>query len=529
MRDFLKSRAGRQFVVACCCAVILWCTAFSFKEEIFRFLAALGAEKAALVLITANVAGLVSFVYSILRILGLRDEMVRRRQAEQRADYIATHDFLTRLPNRYAFDRHQISRDRMNDEEEDREASATVYSIDLDGFKKINDLMGHQCGDLLLKEVSRRICALAEPKCVFRFGGDEFIAIGPNLSKEKEERFAQLLIQSITRPVHLGSMTAEVGASVGYARLPEHGLTLGEVSHASDIALYEAKSRGPNNHVLFQPEMQAKASRRAKLEGELRRAIDQELIVPFYQPLVDLRTGDICGFEALARWQDEDGVSIQPGVFIPVAEETGLITRLFQKLLTRACEDAKGWQDDIILSFNVSPVQMEDRMLHARILEILSKTGFPAQRLEIEITENALIQVPEYAASIMENLHALGIQMALDDFGTGYSSLSQLARYKFDKIKIDKSFVAACIHDKRQEKIIQAMLNLSRGLHVKTTVEGIEDYRQVAYFLGLGCDIGQGYVFGEPMPAEDVSEFLLQRSRILTIANPDATNTVAQG
>ncbi|MCJ8520058.1 diguanylate cyclase (GGDEF)-like protein [Pseudorhizobium tarimense] len=518
MNEFSKSRAGKQFVLAVSAAVLVWAAAFRFREELSSAAGALSGDRADTVIVTLAIAGIASFIYSILRIADLRYEMVRRGEAEQRADYIATHDHLTKLPNRYAFDRFQLT--PLTDKESDEvlQPSATVYSIDLDGFKKVNDLLGHQGGDALLKEVARRICALSERGSVFRFGGDEFIAVMRNLTPQQEERFAALLIQSITRPVHIGDMTAGVGASVGYARFPEQGVELGVVSHLSDIALYEAKARGPNHHVLFTPQMQQKVSERAKVEGELREAIETDQIKPFYQPLIDLRTGDVCGFEALARWVRTDGSKVPPAFFIPVAEEKGLITSLFQRVLHRACCDAMQWHKGILLSFNVSPVQMEDRLLPARIFEILGKTGLSPDRLEIEITENALVADPDLAAKMMEELHAAGIKVALDDFGTGYSSLSQLARFKFDKIKIDKSFVGRCGSDDRQAKIIQAMLGLSRNLNAKTTVEGLEDHQQVAYFIQQGCDIGQGYVFGRPASAEDTLEYLAQRRRVLATA-----------
>lgn len=518
MDEFFKSRAGKQFLLSGAIAVVVWTAAVNLRDQIFYVFGAISGSRQDLVIITAAVAGLVSFVYSVLRIADLRYEMVRRVEAEKRADYIATHDHLTKLPNRYAFDRFRLQPLMDDDTEEPPALSATVYSIDLDGFKKVNDLLGHQGGDALLKEVARRICALAEMGSVFRFGGDEFIAVMRNMTPEKEERFAQLLVQSVTRPVHLGDMTAGVGASVGYARFPEHGADLEEVSHLSDIALYEAKAFGPNNHVLFHRDMQQKVNKRAKLERELREAIETDGIKPFYQPLIDLRTGDVCGFEALARWRQADGTDVPPSVFIPVAEETGLITLLFQRVLHQACQDARHWRDDIVLSFNVSPVQMEDRLLSARIFDILGKTGLPPARLEIEITENALVEDPDLAAKIMEELHEAGIQVALDDFGTGYSSLSQLARFKFDKIKIDKSFVGKCGSDDRQAKIIQAMLGLSRNLNAKTTVEGLEDHQQVAYFLSQGCDIGQGYIFGRPMPAQDTLVYLTEREQVLATA-----------
>ncbi|MBB6181721.1 putative bifunctional diguanylate cyclase/phosphodiesterase [Pseudorhizobium flavum] len=518
MSEFLNSRAGTQFLYTCLAAIVLWGLAMVFMREIVDYLGTANGKGVAIALVMANVAGGVSIVYSLLRILDMKDEMLRRRDAERRADYIATHDHLTKLPNRYAFDRCELAPNmRLDDASEPATDApfATVYAIDLDGFKKVNDLMGHQGGDVLLKEVARRICALAEQDCVFRFGGDEFIAIGRHFSEAKEKRFAELLIQSITRPVRIGSLTAEVGASIGYARLPEHGATLAEVSHVADIALYEAKGRGPNNHVLFEPEMQAKVSRRAKLEGELRGAIDKGSIGAFYQPLVDLRSGDVCGFEALARWKNEDGEFVPPNVFIPLAEEAGLITPLFQQLLRQACEAARSWPEGMGLSFNLSPVQMEDRMLPTRVIGILDEVGFPPERLELEITENALVSDPDLAAHIMDSLSSRGVQIALDDFGTGYSNLSQLARFRFDKIKIDKSFVAACGTDERQEKVIRAMLGLSRSLHAKTTVEGIEDHRQLAHFVSQGCDLGQGYLLGRPMPAEDVLMYLSDRRQVL--------------
>jgi EAL domain-containing protein (putative c-di-GMP-specific phosphodiesterase class I) len=261
--------------------------------------------------------------------------------------------------------------------------------------------------------------------------------------------------------------------------------------------------------------MRDKVAMRASLEAKLRIAIQKKSIRPFYQPLIDLKTSNVCGFEALARWTDDDGTSISPLVFIAIAEETGLITALFEDLLTQACGDALAWDDHLTLSFNVSPVQMEDRLLTARIFKALAASGLPAHRLEIEITENALIQDPASAAAILDELHNAGVQIALDDFGTGYSSLAQLARYRFDKIKIDKSFIATYRDDERQEKIVRAMLGLGRSLNIQTTAEGIEEQRQLSHLIQLGCDIGQGYLFGRPMPAQEALSFLARRDQAL--------------
>ncbi len=514
MKDFLKSRAGKQLLQVVAAGMLVWLICFLFSDRLLALVEAVTAGRGHVIIISLIVAGLASFCYSALRIVDMRNEMVGRRKALDEADRIATHDHLTKLPNRYAFDRLVLA-DMASDTEEAPQETATVFSVDLDGFKKVNDLLGHQGGDVLLKEVSRRICALADYESVFRFGGDEFVAVARNLAPEKEELFARLLVHSVSRPVRIGSLSTQVGASVGYARLPEHGNSLEEVRHRSDVALYEAKSRGRNQYALFQLDMQEKVTQRAKLEEELRRAIDEGKIKPFYQPLIDLRSGELCGFEALARWRNNEGIYISPQHFIAVAEETGLITGLFEQLLRQACQDARTWPEPLVLSFNISPVQMEDRLLASRVLEILRDTGLPSSRLEIEITENALIGDPDLAASTIEQLHVAGIQVALDDFGTGYSSLSQLARFKFDKIKIDKSFVATCTSNDKNAKIIDAILGLSCSLNLKTTVEGIEENSQLAYFLGQGCDVGQGYIFGKAMPQSEVVTFVEHRERAL--------------
>ncbi|MDE1993666.1 MAG: EAL domain-containing protein [Rhizobiaceae bacterium] len=512
---FYHSKAGRQLAVLGGVAFALWIIGLLWHPQIFGAFRTLKGSAFDVLFLTFLIAGLASFVYSIMRILDLRQEMQRQQEQGKRSYWIATHDHLTRLPNRYAFEKFDIAQTPRNDDDS-RLPSATIFSIDLDGFKKVNDLVGHHGGDRLLQEISKRLSAFAAESCVFRFGGDEFVVVARDLAAEKDEQFAKLMIQSMSRPIEIGTIWCQVGASIGYARWPEHGDVLLDVCHRSDIALYQAKSLGANNALKFQDEMQQIVAAKAKLEGQLRRAIEAGHIRPFYQPLINLRTGDVCGFEALARWADDDGNSVSPEIFIRIAEETGLITPLFQQLLKTACEDAKLWPGHICLSFNLSAVQMEDRLLTSRILKILEDAGLDPERLEVEITENALIQDPDLAATIIGDLHKAGIQIALDDFGTGYSSLAQLARYQFDKIKIDKSFVkSARDHDDRHEKIVQALLNLSRGLQIKTTVEGIEENAQLAYFMHEGCDIGQGYLFGKAMPFTETVEFLRGRNEIL--------------
>jgi diguanylate cyclase (GGDEF)-like protein len=511
MADFFNSRAGRQLLLLSAVAFAFWIPAVASEDNVLQLLRVGIGAHADSILLTLLVAGITSVAYSALRIYDLRKEMVLRRQAEEKADWTATHDQLTRLPNRYAFERVDVTKfcgvvD--SNGVEIAEPSVTVYSLDLDGFKKVNDLVGHWGGDALLKEVARRLCQLAGISSVFRFGGDEFIVLANNLPLVKADGFARLMIQAVTRPILIDGIWTEVGASVGYARWPQQGRTLEDVSHNADMALYEAKSAARNNALLFSTDMHERVAKRARLEEKLRQAIQQHLIQPFYQPLINLKTGDVCGFEALARWIDEDGDFVSPQVFIALAEETGLITELFHQLLVQACEDARTWPEHLFLSFNVSPVQMEDRLLPVRIQEILDRSGLTPRRLEVEITENALAREPAMAANIIDSLHEMGIQIALDDFGTGYSNLSQLARYRFDRMKIDKSLAANVHSDERQQKIIQAVLGLSQSLNLATTVEGVEEHSQLAYFLQQGCDVGQGYLFGKAMPADAVQPFL---------------------
>ncbi|OWV66440.1 diguanylate cyclase [Rhizobium sp. R339] len=516
MPAFFQSRAGRQCVSVVVLGVTLWILGalLQLGDGLVSFMTGFSKYGADKLVLALGIAGAMSFIYSVLRIADLRKEMDLRATAQAKADWTATHDHLTKLPNRYAFERKILSRPILDEEAEIDEwaRNVTIFSVDLDGFKKVNDLVGHKGGDVLLIEVAKRICALGNADCVYRFGGDEFIVIAFGLTAQREERFARLLIQAVTRPIHIDGFGVEVGASVGYDRWAEGSEPLEDAAHRADLAMYEAKSRGPNHYLVFEASMQDKVAERAALETRLRAAISKKAIKPFYQPLIDLKTGQLCGFEALARWIGEDGVNIPPPVFIDIAEETGMITALFEDLLAQACSDALAWPEHVMLSFNVSPVQMEDRLLTSRILKVLSASRLPPQRLEIEITENALIQDPAVAAIVLEELHAAGIQIALDDFGTGYSSLAQLARYRFDKIKIDKSFTATCREDERQEKIVRAMLGLGRSLNIKTTAEGVEDHGQLAFLLQLGCDIGQGYLFGKAMHAAEASAFISDRS-----------------
>ncbi|MCY1665254.1 putative bifunctional diguanylate cyclase/phosphodiesterase [Rhizobium sp. SL86] len=449
------------------------------------------------VLLALDIFGLLSLIYGILRLWDFRQEKTRRQKAESQVDWMALHDHLTGLQNRHSLER----RLRQWEEAPNSTRKFSVLMIDLDGFKRINDLVGHHAGDVVLTTIAARLREHVADDNLFRMGGDEFVAVidTPSLALP----VATALLQSLNRPVPFHDTTLDVGASIGVATAPTDGATGAECLRAADAAMYAAKSAGRGKVQVFDAAIRERAQRRDLAERNLRHAVAYGGIRPFYQPIIDLHSGKISGFEALARWQMEDGSFISPVDFIPLAEESGLMTKLTDLLLRQACRDAAGWPADTRLSFNISPIQLKDRMLGLRILAILMETGFDPRRLEIEITETALIQDLETAASVLSELRTAGISVALDDFGTGYSNLAQLSNFSFDKIKIDRSFVTSFQDQQKQEKIVRAIVGLGIGLEVPTTAEGIETEDQLSSLSSMGCTYGQGFLFGKAIPADE--------------------------
>ncbi|SCW63932.1 diguanylate cyclase (GGDEF) domain-containing protein [Rhizobium mongolense subsp. loessense] len=453
------------------------------------------------VFVALNISGFLGLIYSVLRIRDLSKEVNRRLQAEKNVDWIAYHDSLTELPNRRFLDSvcAQKTIDRWA-----RQAYA-VFSIDLDGFKKINDLLGHDHGDAVLKAVAQRLSSLFPGERVFRLGGDEFVILARRTGNPDLVAVGNSIVAEIGKPFTINGIAIDLGASVGLALYPDNGDDLNQVIRHSDCAMYSAKRQGRNLVKTFIPSMHDELAKRIRVEADLRAAIKNAEIVPYYQPLVDLKTNKVIGFEALARWKTASGEFIPPSEFIPVAEEAGLIVDLAEQLLRRACTDALSWPDDLVLSFNVSPLQLSDRLLGLRILKILGDIGFPAHRIELEVTESAIIQDAVTARIVLDDLVNAGVRIALDDFGTGYSSLSQLSNYQFDKIKIDRSFVTSFEANDKQDKVVKAIIALGAGLGVTITAEGIEEESQLRRLQDLGCDIGQGYLLGRPVPVEELA------------------------
>ncbi|MEF2070837.1 putative bifunctional diguanylate cyclase/phosphodiesterase [Consotaella aegiceratis] len=502
---FLHSRARRDAVLAVVIALGLY--ALFLYVDLYDSFHTLMVEHETWELdeiVTAFlVAGIGGFLYAWRRVVDLRAEMQRRTEAEDEALWFAYHDPLTRLP-----DRHYVEA-KLSTDDEIPYGVQTLFGIDLDGFKKVNDLVGHHGGDELLIEMAERLRQLFPDDTVLRMGGDEFCVLSAVDAGEEAIEMAQRIVRVLSRPATIDGLRVEVGASVGVAYCPDHATQLSRGIEYADLAMYAAKRRSRNGTCVYEPSMHETLSERIKLEAELREAIRADLIEPHYQPLIRLADGEVHGFEALARWTNAKGISVPPSIFIEVAEEAGLITDLSARLLRRACLDALSWPKHVRLAFNISPAQLTDRLLGLRIVQILGETGFPPHRLEIEVTESAIVRELEAATEIINGLKTAGVHIALDDFGTGYSSLSQLANLAFDEIKIDRSFIDALNRgEEKRVNIVKAIVGLSQRLGISTTAEGIEQKEQLEQLKALGCDIGQGYLFAKAMPAGEVAEFV---------------------
>jgi len=446
-----------------------------------------------------------------VEVLGSRADMAaeqaRARSAEQRAHRLAYHDPLTGLPNRRALE------ERLDSllAPAEAEACGALLIVDLDRFKAINDVHGHPAGDQLLREVAPRLAA-----CVgthgetFRLGGDEFAVVLRLGTRDRDfaRRLARGIVRAMGEPFQSDELIHYIGASVGIALFPHDGHDRETLMRRADVALYKAKDLGRSQHCAFEPTMDAEIRRRLVLEGELREDLRDGWFRPHYQPIVDLAGGQVTGFELLARWIRRDGSQVGPDQFIPIAEECGLVTELMLALLEQACVDARDWDPALMLAINVSPAQFKDPALSERLLAVPQRLGFAPDRLEVEITEDALIVDEARARATIEALKKRGVRVALDDFGTGYSSIQHLRMIRIDKIKIDRSFVQAMTHDPESMRIIRAIVGLATSLDLPVTAEGIEDLQAAAFLQALGCRHGQGYLFGRAMPKDEIDRLL---------------------
>jgi diguanylate cyclase (GGDEF)-like protein len=458
-----------------------------------------------------------SAIFGYRRVKELSVEMKARRSAELEATKLARHDPLTGLPNRRFFVE-TLGEVLLTTTVDSQSA---VLMLDLDGFKSINDTYGHAIGDRALIEFAQRISATMRSGAVFvRVGGDEFAVIVPKIeSLDGSTALARRITAAVAEPFSIGRISTSVGVGIGIAVAPSDGMDPEILVQRADRALYRAKAEGRSCIRFFEPDMDAHVERRVAIEQELRTAVAAKIIVPYYQPVVAFEGRRVVGFEALARWKSDKLGWVAPDVFITVAEEIGIISELGDQLLRQACLDASAWPADLTLAFNISGIQLRDPTIGLRILAILAETGFNPRRLELEITETALVDNIKVAQTVTNQLRQAGVRIALDDFGTGYATLSQLLSLKLDRIKIDRSFVDRLGKDKESMTIVRAVLGLANGFELETTAEGVENDEQLTLLEADGCREGQGYLFSKAVPANEVQGLLeKQKSNLKAVA-----------
>lgn len=443
-------------------------------------------------------------------LLAIRDINGRKR-AEAKLNHLALHDPLTDLPNRRLFielANKEIAHARRHGRQ------FSVHVLDLDGFKLINDMHGHESGDALLTEISRRLGrCLRDEDVVARFGGDEFAIIEMGTRQPTDAAVvAERVLEAIRQPVTLPDAEAVISGSIGVAVYPDDGDTIETLLRNADTAMYRAKADGKGVLRFFEAAMDLALVTRRKLENRLRRAIAEEQLEVFYQPLVASVTQEPLGFEALLRWHDEDLGHVSPGEFIPVAEETGLIIALGDFVLRRATAEAATWPGNLRVAVNLSAVQFKRPGLFETVKNALATAGLPGSRLDLEITESILIDNRELVLTTLRQLKELGIRISMDDFGTGYSSLSYLQSFPFDKIKIDRVFVADLKTSRSNSSIIQAVVAMGQSLSMKVVAEGVETAEQAELLGVLHCDELQGFHVARPMAAADVPAFLTSKA-----------------
>lgn len=393
---------------------------------------------------------------------------------------------------------------RLAEERADDPAPFTIGVANIDGFKPINDLFGHAAGDEILCQIAHRLRAcLPDGGFVARIEGDEFAFVLPLVFEKKgAEKIGRMFKEVLSAPYDLGDRNVRLSASFGFAVYPFAGGEFAEMMKSADTALYRSKRRGRGQITVYSEEIAEEMRRGTQIEQALRRAIIADEVAVHFQPIVDIANGSIQGFEALARWTDKELGFVSPGLFIPLAEERGFIDSLTETLLKKAAEAACNWPSNLFLSFNLSSVQLTDPATGRNLMSVLNTTGFDPHRLELEITETAMMNDPEAAAKVVDELHAAGIRVSLDDFGTGQSSLSRLRDFAFDKVKIDRSFVSEITENMPSQHIVRAILAMCKGLELQVIAEGIETADQASKLLELGCKSGQGYLFGKAVSAE---------------------------
>ncbi len=448
---------------------------------------------------------------------GVGSDVTVARQAADRIAHMARHDALTALPNRLQLMDNLAAALK---EAQARGTQCAMLLVDLDRFKTINDSLGHVAGDHLLQQVSRSFeTVISDEMTAGRLGGDEFAIIVPEIeSREELEQLCLALISALQGPFLYREQRLFVGASVGVACGPRDGDSVEELMRNADLALYRAKAGSGNDIRFYEPGLHARAEERRRLELALRNAMDAGEFALAYQPVVAAQSGEITSCEALLRWRHPELGDVPPAKFIPIAEETGLLGRIGEWVLRRACREAAGWPQDVGVAVNVSPRQLRDPGFIVTLVSALTQAGLDPSRLELEVTESVFLELTGTTQKVLQQIQSLGVKLAMDDFGTGYSSLGYLRRAEFDTLKIDQSFVQAiAADDPESSAIIRAVVALAGSLGMKTVAEGVATTEQLAIVRALGCDKIQGYIFSRPVAAEELRTMLGQ-NRILAAA-----------
>ncbi len=435
------------------------------------------------------------------------EDITEQRQSEIKIEYMAHHDSLTDLPNRVMLnDRLEYVLERVQ-----RGEMVAVHHLDLDQFKAVNDTLGHPCGDKLLRIVAERLCGLVdETDTIARMGGDEFVIVQAAIADPAEATsLAQGVIDTLSKPYDIDGQQAVIGVSIGISVGPGDGSGPDKLLRNADLALYRAKSDGRGTFRFFEPVMDLQMQTRRVLEQDLRKALPAGEFELHYQPVVNLASKEISGFEALIRWHHPSKGMISPADFIPLAEEIGFIVPLGEWVIRQACATAALWPDELHVAVNISAIQFRNPGLMQVIVSALAASGLAATRLEIEITESVLLHNKEATLAVLHQLRALGIRIAMDDFGTGYSSLTYLQSFPFDKIKIDRSFVKNITENSSSLNIVRAVAALANGMGMTATAEGVETAEQLQSIASEGCTEMQGFLFSRPLPAAEIERQFL--------------------
>jgi diguanylate cyclase (GGDEF)-like protein len=444
------------------------------------------------------------------------EDVTERRRSEDQIAHLARHDTLTGLPNRVLFREYMesaLARVR-------RGEILALHCVDLDQFKMINDVLGHPAGDALLTQVAARIrSCIRETDLVVRFGGDEFAVVQAGLQRPEEAGlFATRIVRELSEPYDCENHPASISASIGIAMAPVDGTDTDQLLRKADIAMYRAKADERRTFRHFSPDMDAALQVRRLLALDLERAMKMQEFELFYQPVINIRSEEVIGFEALLRWRHPERGLVLPSEFIPIAEEKGLILELGEWVLRRACRDAVGWPGELSVAVNLSPLQLRSRKLVRTVVHALAESGLGVRRLELEITESVLLQENTQTPANLTQLKNLGVAIAMDDFGTGYSSLSSLNRFSFDKIKIDRSFVSGLSEGSHATAIVRALVSLANSLGIVVTAEGVETEEQLQWLRAEGCHEVQGYLFSPPRPSNEIAEVLARCRQLLAKA-----------